>query len=57
MVFDTQTSSLYIERTKRWRDKVEFKESDSGCSLGSIVKSKSSNFSFYKEYGQEGIWI
>ena len=56
VVFYINKSSIYREN-KRQRDKVEFKESDSGCLLGSIVKSKSSNFSFYREYGQERIWI
>ena len=37
------------------KDKVRFKEFDSGCLLGPIVKSKSSDFSFYREYGQENI--
>ena len=36
----------------RIKDKDKIKESDSGCSLGPIVKSKTSNF-----FILQGIWI
>ena len=36
------------------KDKVRFKESDSGYSMGPIVKSKSSNFSFTKNMDKRG---
>ena len=42
--------SIYREN-KGWKDKVGFKESDSGCSLGPIVKSK-----IFKLFLLQGIW-
>ena len=55
--FSTKTSPLYIERTKGEWIRLSLKNLISGAHWAPSSNQKSSNFSFYREYGQEGIWI
>ena len=51
---------LYIEERKQtWDERIRIrsKKFDSGCSLGPIVKSNSSNFILLQRIWMKEIWI